>query len=351
MTVIRDTFRALLGRVVRLGVCILAAVILVVATPMAAPAPAHAADLQQLKAQLAGLRAEVQKTADQWDAAQTRLEGTQARIKATTARMKVEKKNLAKAEAQLGIRADALYRGGGEAGVVEFVLGAASFEDFVSRLEYATIIASSDAGLVQGVKDTRARLERNKRDYQQALTVQAKDAATAKKKTDAMDAAFAAKKGQYDRVLADIAAEMARTNPGSGRYVPGPNGMVFPVQGPCAYSDTWGAPRSGGRHHMGTDIMASRGTPCVATTAGTVRVHYSSLGGKSITLSGNNGWEFYYAHLNSYSVSNGARVKAGQQIGTVGNTGNAAGGACHLHFQTGPHGNWVDPYPYLRQMQ
>jgi len=348
MTVLRDTPHTVLGRVIRPGVCLLLAVILALAAPMASPPPAHAANIQQLKSQLAGLRAEVQKAADQWDAAETRLEGTQARIKATNARLKVEEKNLAKAEVQLGVRADALYRGGGEAGVVEFVLGAASFEDFVSRLEYATIIASSDAGLVQGVKDTRARLERNKRDYQEALTVQAKDAATAKKKSDAMDAAFAAKKGQYDRVLAEIAAELART--GGGRYVKGPNGMVFPVQGPCAYSDTWGAARSGGRRHKGTDIMASRGTPCVATMSGTVDVHYNSLGGKSITLSAG-GWKFYYAHLDSYAVSNGARVSAGQLIGRVGNTGNAAGGACHLHFQMGPGGNWVDPYPYLRQMQ
>jgi murein DD-endopeptidase MepM/ murein hydrolase activator NlpD len=327
------------------------AFVLVLSVPYLVPSPARADKLSDLKSQLASLRTEVQQSADAWDAAQTRLESTQSRIRTTDARIKVEAKNLANAEAVLGNRAAAMYRGGGQTEMVEFVLGAASWEDFVSRLDYVTLIAGADANLIRSVKNTRARLDRNKRDYQKALLVQAQDAATAKKKTVAMDAAFAAKKSQYDLILADIAAEMARTHPGGSSYPPGPNGMVFPVQGPHAYSDTWGAARSGGRAHKGTDIMASRGTPCVSTCNGVVRVHDNGLGGKSITLTGDNGWQFYYAHLDQYKVSDGARVKAGQLIGTVGNTGNAAGGACHLHFQMGPHGNWVDPYPYLRGMQ
>lgn len=347
----RGGSRGVTRRAVRSAVVLVVALSLCLAVPLSAPPTAGAADIQALKAQLASLRKDVQEAADQWDAAQTRLENTQDKIKGVDARMKVEANNLAKAQGTLATRADALYRGGGDTDMVEFVLGATTWEDFVSRLDYVTIIASSDAQLVQTVKETRARLDRNKRDYQEALVGQAKDAAAAKKQTDAMDAAFAAKKAAYDRVLADIAAEWARTHPsGKGTYPPGPNGMVFPVQGPCAYSDTWGAPRSGGRRHKGTDIMASRGTPCVATTAGTVNARYNGLGGKSITLTGDNGWTFYYAHLNGYAVTSG-HVRAGQLIGYVGNTGNAAGGPCHLHFQMGPHGNWVDPYPYLRKMQ
>jgi murein DD-endopeptidase MepM/ murein hydrolase activator NlpD len=101
---------------------------------------------------------------------------------------------------------------------------------------------------------------------------------------------------------------------------------------------------------MGTDIMAARGTPVVAVCSGSVRPHWNNLGGNSITLTGSNGWTYYYAHLNAYAV-HGGRVKAGQVIGYVGNTGDAAGGPTHLHFQMGPHGRWVDPYPYLRAME
>jgi len=159
-----------------------------------------------------------------------------------------------------------------------------------------------------------------------------------------MESALAAKKSQYDRLLASISAQSG------GSYPPGPNGQVFPVQGNHYYANTWGAPRSGGRHHMGTDIMSPKGTPVVAIANGVANPHSNGLGGKSITIRGSNGWQYYYAHLDRYAIR-GGRVKAGQVIGYVGNTGNAAGGPNHLHFQMGPGGRWVNPYPYLRALE
>ena len=71
---------------------------------------------------------------------------------------------------------------------------------------------------------------------------------------------------------------------------PAPASRVCPVNGASSFSDTWGAPRSGGRTHKGVDMSASRGTPLVAMEAGRIsRLSNSSLGGISVYLHGNSG--------------------------------------------------------------
>ena len=121
---------------------------------------------------------------------------------------------------------------------------------------------------------------------------------------------------------------------------------VCPVQGTHAFSNDWGASRGGGSRHQGTDILSPRGTTVVANVSGTVRRNDNRLGGISYYLNGDNGDEFYGAHLDSISTT--GRVSAGTAIGTVGNTGDAQGGPTHLHFEIHPGGGGaVNPYPTL----
>jgi len=130
---------------------------------------------------------------------------------------------------------------------------------------------------------------------------------------------------------------------------PSSGGRTCPVNGAVSFTDTWGAPRSGGRTHQGVDMIASRGTPLVAIEDGVIaRISASSLGGLTIWLTGASGDEFYYAHLDGYAsgVSSGDRVAMGTLIGYVGNTGNAQYTIPHLHFEVHPGGgSAVNPYP------
>lgn len=129
-------------------------------------------------------------------------------------------------------------------------------------------------------------------------------------------------------------------------------GMVCPVDGFSAFTDTWGAPRSGGRSHQGVDMLASRGTPLVAIEAGTIRrMGNGGLGGITIWLTGQSGDEYYYAHMDAWApgLSVGQSVGAGELVGSVGSTGNASYAVPHLHFEFHPGGgSAVNPYPLVK---
>ena len=129
-------------------------------------------------------------------------------------------------------------------------------------------------------------------------------------------------------------------------------GMACPLDQPRSFIDSWGYARSGGRSHRGTDIMGPLGTPVRAITDGVWDIQRSGRSaGLWAILRGSNGDQYWYLHLNSHTVSDGARVSAGQQVGTNGSTGNASAGAEHIHFELHPGGGRaINPYSLLRSI-
>lgn len=122
-----------------------------------------------------------------------------------------------------------------------------------------------------------------------------------------------------------------------------------PVQGGgLNFTDTWGAARSGGRSHKGTDMMADHGTPTVAPVAGEVEHRSTSLGGLSWYVYGDDGNTYYGTHLQGYENTGAGHVERGTVIGYVGSSGNASADAPHLHFEFHPGGgSAINPYPRL----
>jgi murein DD-endopeptidase MepM/ murein hydrolase activator NlpD len=156
-------------------------------------------------------------------------------------------------------------------------------------------------------------------------------------------AARAAARATASRQAAPSAAPSAGKP--TGQIATGP--WVCPVQGPHSFSNDYGQPRPGGRTHQGNDILAPRGTPVVANVSGSVQQHPNGLGGLAYFLEGDDGHEYYGAHLDSFSGATG-HVPIGTVIGYVGNTGDAAGGPTHLHFEIHPVGHTpTNPYPTL----
>jgi murein DD-endopeptidase MepM/ murein hydrolase activator NlpD len=138
---------------------------------------------------------------------------------------------------------------------------------------------------------------------------------------------------------------------------PAPAGtMVFPVAGPHTLGDGFGAARKG-HSHMGQDIMAACGTPLVAVSRAKVKfVSFQGAAGNYVVIRNKKLHQDYmYAHLAARApVTKGTVVQPGQQVGIVGDTGDAT--ACHLHFELWL-GKWyrgghaVDPLPYLQTYQ
>ena len=131
----------------------------------------------------------------------------------------------------------------------------------------------------------------------------------------------------------------------------------FPVAGPAHWSNDWHAFRPCPYPHLheGLDIFAPGGTPVVAVANGTIAQVIDPITGLGITLSTGGGMDYLYAHLSAFAprAATGATVKEGQVIGFVGNTGDAAEGPTHLHFQAEPGGIPMPPKPlvdrWLRQ--
>jgi peptidoglycan hydrolase-like protein with peptidoglycan-binding domain len=128
---------------------------------------------------------------------------------------------------------------------------------------------------------------------------------------------------------------------------------VFPVQGRCYFTDTWMAPRSGGRAHLGVDVIAPEGKLIYAVADGTITRTYTdhpgSLSGNGVRLTLGDGTYFFYAHMSSLAegIGVGTKVRAGQVLGYVGSTG--ASMTNHLHFEVHPRGGAaVNPYPMIK---
>jgi len=168
---------------------------------------------------------------------------------------------------------------------------------------------------------------------------------------------------------APAAAEPA---PGEPAY----HRIVFPVQEKVSYSDDFGAPRpdlGGGRSHEGNDLMGQKLFHEVAVVDGTITsvkvADGTGISGNMLTLKGNDGWFYYYIHVNNDTpgtddganpaeyrfasgIEKGTKVNAGEFIAYMGDSGDAESTGPHLDFEVHqPDGTAIDPYASLRLVQ
>jgi murein DD-endopeptidase MepM/ murein hydrolase activator NlpD len=100
------------------------------------------------------------------------------------------------------------------------------------------------------------------------------------------------------------------------------------------------------RFHYGVDFSSPTGTPVYSTADGTVtKAHRVPGFGKVVEVDHGYGYTTVYGHMDEYIVRRGQRLKRGDQIGSVGNTGRST--ASHLHYEVRVKGRPVDPLDYF----
>lgn len=252
-----------------------------------------------------------------------------------------------------------MYMQGGSGS--ELVLFADSVDELITGSEFLAAATRRESGSLDDMLAARADLERFRADLadldSELRIVEAEQAAVSQSLgtlAEEAEAAYSQLSGKCRELTskrnAEIAAARARElarQRGAGGGVGAISGFRCPIPG-SSFIDSWGFPRSGGRTHKGVDMFQRWDAPIIAVASGTVSLGNSGLGGRTIWLNGDDGYGYYYAHLSGFNVSSGQRVGAGDVIGFNGDSGNARGGAPHLHFEIHPGGRGgraVNPYP------
>jgi murein DD-endopeptidase MepM/ murein hydrolase activator NlpD len=243
---------------------------------------------------------------------------------------------LATAQRVLGDRAASIYQVGGASLLASLLADdAAAIGD---RTEFVMMLTTRQADLVADAKAAAGSYSEAVRQVARAKSrskdVRQRTKVLVARLTERLDAA----KAQVEKL-----SGFSPTTTVGGRLI------ACPVSRPYSYVDTWGAARSGGRSHKGTDIMNPYGNKLHAYVDGVIsRETTSSLGGITLYLQGDDGNEYYYAHLSRYFAHTGQRVQAGELIAYNGDSGNASATAPHLHFEVHPGGGApVNPYPWV----
>jgi murein DD-endopeptidase MepM/ murein hydrolase activator NlpD len=373
------------------GAAAIAALALLVVAGLAVPAQADvtAAQVEEARQHLREVSAELEGEVALYEAAVLEESQLRERVERVRLDLTTRERELALARTAARARVAELYMAAGSGNDAGFFTGGEA--EGPARLAYLDSVALTDREMVN-------RLEQARRDYaaEQVLlldTLERQEQVSAEleelvggiyAELEAANAEYQAVRQEWDRQEAERirreeeerqrqlflststttspnapsgaspASPVPQSTPATApAQPPAPAGtMVCPVDGATTFRDSWGEPRPGGRGHTGVDMMSPTGTPLVAIENGVIyhpSWHYA--GGIGLYIQGDSGDSWYYAHMDGYApgIQAGTRVAAGQLVGYVGATGNAAGPHLHLAHIL-PSGQYVNPFPVVADL-
>jgi peptidoglycan LD-endopeptidase LytH len=332
---------------------------LMLALVLAAAPVARAGPLADARGRQRALRAELQQATAELQDTETRLALADDRLADDRARLDLARRQLSTTRTAMAAQAAAMYRSGGL--LVASALLEQDAEAVPDRIELATVLAARQAQTIEDAQVAQSAyqstLGRVTEGYERAKALRDRASQAVRRLEARLEEAKALEARlvelERERQRRAQQRQQAAAAPAPAPAAPAAGGIACILARPYSYVDSWGAARSGGRRHQGTDVMAPFGAEVYAYTAGVVsRESTSTNGGIQLYLQGDNGVEYFYAHLSRYAVPAGTRVRAGQLIAYNGQTGNARYTAPHVHFEVHPGGPGsapVNPYPYVQR--
>jgi murein DD-endopeptidase MepM/ murein hydrolase activator NlpD len=322
--------------------------------PLAGVPAAQAAPLDDARRRERALEAELRAATTELQAAEAALARAEDQLAYDQGQLEAADRQQQGARAALAGQAAAMYRSGGLA-----IADALLDRDpalVPGRVEMATVLVSRHAQLIEDAQVAgdayRSVLGRVTSGHERARALRDQARTAVRRLESGLEEARALEARLVrleQRRKAAAKVTPAPPSGGGGAAVNG-SGTACILERPYSFIDSWGAARSGGRRHQGTDVMAPHGARVFAFVNGVVsRESSSTNGGIQLYLQGDNGVEYFYAHLSGYAVGTGTRVRAGQLVAYNGQTGNARYTAPHTHFEVHLAGGPVNPYPYLRR--
>lgn len=326
------------------AVRVVAASLLLIAglIPAISTSPAEGQSLGTLEERMEDLRAKLDASAARIEKLRGREFQLRDRIKEARRDRAELRERTAELQDDVAKRADQLYRSGGS-GFVAALLDSSDIAEFANRAEMLSRVSERDANSFFELSRAAEELEALTTELSERKDELSDTTSRLKVESEELRKQLAAAMDDYKRLTGSSGwTQVSVSSPGTTS-----GGQACPVAGPVSFVDSWGAPRSGGRAHEGTDLLADYGTPVVAIVSGAITyASYGTSSGNWLILSGSDGNEYWYMHNQENLVTSGA-VSAGQQIATVGDTGNAVG-TPHLHFEYHPGGGVpVNPYPLV----
>ena len=302
---------------------------------------------------------------------QRKIDSLTSQITTKDANIKEQEEKYATQKDLLDKRLVALYESGSTS-YLDMLLSSDGLADFISKYYTIEILAESDQELLTKIDNTKKQIENEKASLEaakaeiqtsQAAIVEKKNTLAASKKQKSAIASTLSEEEKIleqqleefeedkRRIQKELAALASKNN--ITPVAPSAAGYISPLAGKTKSSITTGYGAYKG--HTGVDFACASGTPIYAVKSGTVVTstalrnssgNYKSYG-EYIVIDHHDGTMTLYAHMypGSRLVSKDQNVSQGQQIGSVGTTGNSSGN--HLHFEVRINGRCVNPTAYL----